>query len=74
MFNKTGGQALRLVGDDLEGVDIKQFGVIALTYGASIWDHMKAVQALWIVGKMNSSKDLREDEMQAFGLVDNVVE
>ena len=72
MFGKPDGQPIRPAKGDTEGAEILKHGVSAIIYKASLWEDIEAVQAIASIGNLNSKIDASEDEMQAFGRIDDL--
>ena len=73
LFNQSGLPKIRFNSDDPEGKEITSQGVLAVVYDQSIWEDEEAVIALSSLGNFNAAIDQGEDEMQAFGRINELV-
>jgi hypothetical protein len=73
LFNQSGLPKIRFNSDDSEGKEITSQGVLAVVYDQSIWEDEEAVIALSSLGNFNAAIDQGEDEMQAFGRINELV-
>ena len=72
LFGKPDGLPIRLRKGDTEGAEILKHGVSAMVYKAELWSDLDAVHAIASIGNLNSKIDASEDEMQAFGRIDDL--
>jgi len=72
LYNDPALPKIRFSPDDLEGQEIMTKGVLAVIYCKSIWEDPEAVIALSSLGNFNAAIDQGEDEMQAFGRVNEL--
>ena len=72
LFNKKKGKSVRHQKGDTEGAEILKRGVSCVVYDKSIWEDSEAVPALASIAKLNSKIDAGEDEMHAFGRIDEL--
>ena len=73
LFNQSGLPKIRFNSDDSEGKEITSQGVLAVVYDQSIWEDEEAVIALSSLGNFNAAIDQGEDEMQAFGRINELI-
>ena len=72
-YNKPHNPKIRFKAGDKEAAEIQSEGILAVIYGETIWNDMGAVEALCAIGNFNAQIDQSEDEMQAFGRINELV-
>jgi hypothetical protein len=72
-YNKPQNPKIRFKAGDKEAAEIQSEGILAVIYGETIWNDMGAVEALCAIGNFNAQIDQSEDEMQAFGRINELV-
>ena len=72
-YNKPQNPKIRFKAGDKEAAEIQSEGILAVIYAETIWNDMGAVEALCAIGNFNAQIDQSEDEMQAFGRINELV-
>ena len=74
LFKEIGAPPIAWKSCDLEAMEIRKRGPLCAIYESTIFEDLEALSALASDGNLNSTVELGEDEMQAFGRVDQMFE
>ena len=71
--NQPHNPKIRFKPGDKEGKEMQSEGVLAVIYEDTIWGDMREVEAVCAIGNFNAKIDQSEDEMQAFGRINELM-